>query len=102
MGSGSCARLSSRSWCCALWPEPGAGQTFTNENYEEVVADPEAHRGARAEIVGSVIQMPSSGAMEYNNFRMSVDPDAPFTVRLEWSGEVDDATPRTLVFEITP
>jgi hypothetical protein len=44
--------------CAGGDDKPGAGETFTADNWAELVGDPSAHKGATAEIVGKVFTPP--------------------------------------------
>jgi hypothetical protein len=57
----------------------GSGELFTKDNYGELVADPDAHRGARVEIGGQVFQKLEESGGELT-FQMFADPE-----NAEWS-----------------
>jgi hypothetical protein len=44
--------------CAGGDEKPGAGETFTADNWAELVGDPSAHKGATVEIVGKVFTPP--------------------------------------------
>jgi hypothetical protein len=50
------------------------GETFTRENYAELVSDPDAHEGAKVDVTGQVFTSPE--IVEGNTgFQMFVDPE---------------------------
>lgn len=53
--------------------EPGAGETFTRENYAELVANPDAHEGAQVEIAGQLLDTPEQQGDQIA-FQMWADP----------------------------
>lgn len=53
---------------------PGAGQTFTSENYAELATDPGSFRGASVDIEGRVLRNPEVRG-ERTDFQMFADPE---------------------------
>jgi hypothetical protein len=51
----------------------GSGETFTNENYADLVADPQGNRGASVDITGKIFQPPEVRGDEAA-FQIWVDP----------------------------
>lgn len=54
--------------------EPGSGESFTGDEYGEVVSDPDAHVGARVNIVGRLLESPETRDGE-TAFQMFADPE---------------------------
>lgn len=53
---------------------PGSGETFDQENFGELAADPDAHRGASVEVVGRLLESPETREGQ-TAFQMYADPE---------------------------
>jgi hypothetical protein len=60
----------------------GSGETFTRENYAELVSDPDAHEGAEVDVTGQVFTTPEIVEGD-TAFQMYVDPE-----NAEWNTAV--------------
>lgn len=60
----------------------GSGETFTSENYPELVSDPEAHEGASIDVTGQIFTAPEIVEGD-TAFQMYADPE-----NLEWNTAV--------------
>jgi hypothetical protein len=54
-------------------PPPGAGKQVTNSNWPEVVSNPDAFRGASADLVGRVFSVQNSGDGRYRAIHVWAD-----------------------------
>jgi len=59
-----------------------SGETFTSENYPELVSDPESHEGAKVDITGQIFTAPEIVEGD-TAFQMYADPE-----NLEWNTAV--------------
>ncbi len=53
----------------------GPEESFTESDYGEVVSDPDAHRGARVDVVGRVFERPEKTTDGQTAFQMWADPE---------------------------